>query len=170
MCRKTRNIKVQKPHNSSLGKSGFTLVELSVVLALIAILTTMIASFSVLMNGFASESKTEYKFSEDHATLKDVFGIWIAENDAKGNVFAVGIDGTLTVAGRSVSFSDGVLSLGEKQRSGLDSIDGVSFTTNGKLLKCVTYRIGKNGERTENSFVFSLRAADLDASEVIVDD
>ena len=153
MYRKTLNATALKSHNSNNGKRGFTLVELSVVLALLAILTTMIISFSVLMNGFAKENKAEYDFSEDHATLKKAICIWAAENDVSGNVFSVNDDGTLTVTSdgteKNVSFDDGVLTLDTKQRSGLDAIDGVIFTTNGKLVKCETYRIGKNGKQCQ---------------------
>lgn len=161
MYGKIRNIKVQKPHNAKQGKSGFTLVELCVVLALLTILTTMTVSFSVLMNGFAAENKAEYEFLEDHAALKKKLCTWVAENDVTDSTFKVNEDGTLCVTEneteRSVSFADGILSLGGEQKAGLDAIDGVIFTANDKLIKCVTYRIAKDGERIEHSFVFSLR-------------
>jgi len=162
MYGKTRNYQVQKPHNAKPGKSGFTLVELCVVLALLAILATMTVSFSVLMNGFAAENKAEYEFLEDHATLKETLGVWAAENDVTGSVFKINEDGTLTVTEngveQNVSFADGVLTLGGEQKAGLDTIDGVIFTSNDKLIKCVTYRTAKDGERIEHSFVFSLRS------------
>lgn len=152
---------MQKPHNAKPGKSGFTLVELCVVLALLAILTTMIVSFSVLMNGFAAENKAEYDFLEDHAKLKEELCTWAAENDVTGSIFKANEDGTLSVTEngteKTVSFADGILTLGGEQKAGLDEIDGVIFTANDKLVKCVTYRIAKNGERIEHSFVFSLR-------------
>lgn len=152
---------MQTTDNAKNGKGGFTLVELCVVLALLAILTTMTVSFSVLMNGFAAENKAEYEFLEDHATLKETLGVWTAENDVTGSVFKVNEDGTLTVTEngveQNVSFADGVLTLGGEQKAGLDAIDGVTFTANDKLVKCVTYRIGKNGKSIESTFVFSLR-------------
>ena len=169
MCRKIRDIKVQKSHNARHGKSGFTLVELSIVLALLAILTTMFASFSVLMNGFAAENKAEYEFLEDHAILKERLCTWVAENDVSGSVFKANDDGTLTVtqngdetSAKSASFKDGVLTLGDEERKGLDTIDGMTFTSNEKLIKCVTYRIGKNGQKIESSFVFSLRCGQIE--------
>jgi prepilin-type N-terminal cleavage/methylation domain-containing protein len=174
MCKKIRDIRAQKSHNSKSGKSGFTLVELSVVLALLAILTTMIVSFSVLMHGFAAENSAEYQFLEDHAMLKEKLCTWAAENDVQGNVFTV-TDGALTVTQNGtpkyVSFKDGVLTLGGEKREGLDAIDGMTFTTDTgtdesnaepKLIKCVTYRIGKNGQRVESSFVFSLRCGTIE--------
>ena len=170
MCRKTRNNKAQKTHNAKCGKGGFTLVELCVVLALFAILVTMIVSFSVLMNGFASNNKADYEFLKDHARLKEKIGIWAAENDVSGCVFLVGADGTLTVTAdgneKSVSLSNGELSLGGEQISGFNTIDGITFTANDKLIKCVTYRIDKDGNRIESSFVFSLRSGTVDVEEV----
>ena len=161
MCKKIRNIRVQTMDNAKQGKSGFTLVELCVALALLTILTTMTVSFSVLMNGFAAENKAEYEFIEDHATLKESLCTWVSESDVSGSVFSVSDDGTLTVSEngieKGVSFADGLLTFAGEQKAGLDAIDGVTFTANGKLIKCVTYRIAKNGERIENSFVFSLR-------------
>ncbi len=166
MYRRTRIIKAQKLHKENHGKRGFTLVELCVVLALLAILTTMTVSFSVLMNGFAADNKAEYEFLEDHATLKEELCAWVAENDVSGSVFTVAKDGTLNVTEngteKTVSFADGILTLGGEQKAGLDAIDGVTFTANAKLIKCVTYRIGKNGKSIESSFVFSLRCGTIE--------
>jgi prepilin-type N-terminal cleavage/methylation domain-containing protein len=163
------NYQVSKSHNAKQGKSGFTLVELCVVLALLAILTTMTVSFSVLMNGFAAENKAEYEFLEDHAALKEKLCTWVAENDMSGNVFTVNTDETLTVTEngteKNVSFADGVLTLGGEQKVAFDAIDGVIFASNDKLIKCVTYRIAENGERIEHSFVFSLRCGTIQNEE-----
>ena len=152
---------MQKPHSAVFGKGGFTLVELSIVLALSAILVTMVVSFSVLMNGFASENKAEYDFLEDHAVLREELCTWVAENDVTGSIFKANNNGTLSVTGgealKTARFAGGVLILGEEQRAGLDDIDGIYFTSEGKLIKCTTYRIAENRELIEHSFVFSLR-------------
>ncbi len=154
-----------KSYIAMRGKGGFTLVELCVVLALLGILSAMTVSFSVLMNGFAAENKAEYEFLEDHSTLKKTLCTWVAENDLSDSVFAVSDDGMLTVAEngieKSVSFADGLLTLDGEQKARLDAIDGISFIAGEKLIKCVAYRITDNGERIENSFVFSLRCAKL---------
>ncbi len=174
MYRKRRNSKLPKRHSAKSGKSGFTLVELSVVLALLAILTTMIISFSVLMNGFAAESRAEYEFLEDHDMLKEAVCTWAAENDVAGCIFKVNGDGTLTVINDGVescvSFKGGILGLGDEQKAGLDAIDGVTFSACDKLVKCVSYRITKDGEQIESSFVFSLRCAVIDTGEVSQND
>ena len=165
MYGKTRTDQMQKSHKAKQGKSGFTLVELCVVLTLLAILTALIVSFSVLMNGFAADNEAEYEFLEDQATLKEMIGAWVTENDITNNVFTANADGTLSVSEngtlKTVSFADGILTLGGQQKAGLDAIDGVIFTSNGKLIKCVTYRIEEGGERTESSFVLSLRCGTI---------
>lgn len=161
MCRKV----VQKVHSVKRDKGGFTLAELVIVLALMAILTTMFISFSVLMSGFTTEHKAEYEFLEEHAALKEVFSAWVAENDTPGSVFLVAEDGTLTVTvsgtEKIVKFADGVLFLDEAQKDGYDAIDGVTFSANEKLIKCVTHRVGKNGKQTERSFVLFLRSGTI---------
>ena len=166
MYRDMRNVKLQKSHNERNGKGGFTLVELSVVLALIAMLITATVSFSVLMNGYSTKNEAEYEFLEDHATVKNAVCTFASEYDVPGNVFTMKGDGTFAVndngTERNVSFSDGVLSLGGRRTEDLDGIDGISFTTNGNLIKCVTYNTGNDGVRNESSFVFSLRIATID--------
>ncbi len=159
---KTVRVKeVRKMNKSACGKSGFTLVELSVVLALVAILTTMIVSFYVLMNGFASKSKAEYDFLENHAALKSAVTFWVAENDVTGAEFFVDADGTLTVTKNrdkvGFEFQDGVLSFDGKERAGLGAIDSVEFEQNGSLIKCIT----KNDSGLMSSFVFLLRSASI---------
>lgn len=165
MCEKN-NRKIRIKQSVKCGKSGFTLVELCVVLALLAILSTMIATFSVLMSDMATESKQEYDFLEDCAKLKEELCHWSAENDTPTSVFTVNNDGTLTAAENNVSFSGGVLLLGEKRIEGLDTVEGITFSTENKLIKCVAYRSDSKGKRMESSFVFSLRAGAVATEEV----
>ena len=165
MCRKSMTTNVQKSHNVKHGKCGFTLVELSVVLTLLAILATMIISFSVLMSAFAEGSKVEYAFLEDHAALKDALCSWVAENDEAESQFRIPNNSTLSLTkpgtGRVVLFSNGVLSMGAEQVADLGSIDSVVFTANDKLIKCVTSGTGMNGERIECSFVLFIRCGSI---------
>lgn len=156
-----RTNQIQKTYNKKSGKSGFTLVELSVVLALLAILATMIASFSVLMNGFASKNNEEYNFLEDYAKLKEEISEWVAENDVNGITFTVE-NGTMIVGQngtnpKTVSFGNGSITVNNVALlTGLDTIESVTFSLVGtnKLIKC---EVKKSGEETGQSFVFSLR-------------
>ena len=82
MCKNMRILnKTPKTHNARHGKGGFTLVELCVVLALLAILAVGITSFSVLMNGFAADASEETAFWEENAALKSELRRWIAQEN-----------------------------------------------------------------------------------------
>ena len=165
--------KVQKGHTVKLSKRGFTLVELSVVMALLAIIATMIVSFSSLAGGFVSENNKEYSFLEDYAALKQQLLSWVAENDTPDSQFTVGLLGNLIVKENEnqkyVSFSEGVLSLDTKQISNLDTIRRVYFTAtdkNDKLIKCTVCPFNDSGETiSEISFVFSLRSDEIPVQE-----
>lgn len=165
---KIRTNQIPKTYNIKSNKSGFTLVELSVVLALLAILATMIISFSVLMSGFAKDEKKEYEFLEEYAKLKEEISEWVAKNDVTGSIFTVNSEtetmtitvtkeGTENVVG-TMNFKEGTLYIGNEEIPSFDMIDGVSFTViesgSCKLIKCV---VKNNGEKIEQSFVLSLR-------------
>ena len=159
MYGKTRNVKMQKLNNSRCGKSGFTLVELSIVMTLLVIVTAMIVSFSVLMNKFSSQSKAEYDFLEEYATLKEELSTWIAENDVSGAEFVVMMEGQMLSVGDhsdQAIFANGVLTLGtigEGHNTAFEQIKEIRFNKNDKLIKCsVTSQAGQ-----ESSFVVSLR-------------
>lgn len=168
MCRKNMTTHVQKSHNVMRGKRGFTIVELSVILALMAILVTLIISYSILLSGFAEGNKVEYTYLKDHAALKDALCSWVTENDGPDSVFSIDNDGTLTlkttnVTDRHVRFADGVLEMEGARLIQLDAIDGVEFTANDQLIKCVTYRNGENGEQLiACSFVLSIRSGRIE--------
>ena len=52
-----------KVRDTKVDRRGFTLFELCIVLALLGILFTVTASFSMLLKGIVSESKEKYEFS-----------------------------------------------------------------------------------------------------------
>ena len=147
-------------NNSSRDKGGFTLVELTIAIALVAILAAMIASFSVLMSNFAKSSTTEYTFLDDSSALKDKLTEWMAEEDSEGSVFLIK-DGSLTANGEDVVFKNGELLFSEKKASGLGAVDRITFSASedGKLIKCNVYKITESDKELESSFVFSLRCA-----------
>ena len=163
MSKQTRNDKRQKSHKAKRGTRGFTLVELCIVMALIAVVATAAISFYALMSGTLKDNRIAYEYLEDHATLKSEFDKWAAEKDTPDSVFSVTEDGKLTVTEdgetQTVSFSRGTLSLGGKYVWNLDKISGISFSVDetGTLIKCTTYHTNQNGERIESRFVFSRR-------------
>ena len=163
MFRKKQNDKARK-YNSRYGKGGFTLVELCITMAIVAILGTMVVSFAVMMGGAVNNSSVEYAFLEEHSQLKEGLSKWIAENDLPGNEFSADIN-TLTVSGRETVTTVNLarngdnleVKAGEMLLGSFENIDGASFFVESGLVKCVTYREDKNGGRVESSFVVALR-------------
>lgn len=152
---------------------GFTIAELSVVMALIAIITAMTVSFTVVMNDVTAQNRTQYDFLQDCAVVEDELNDWVALNDVDGAVFTVGQDGALTVVTSgetsTVSIAGSVLSMGSEQAHNLEQVHGVgtigkiTFSTNSPtntLIKCVMTRI--DNEAQSCSFVFSLRIATIE--------
>lgn len=154
-----------KVRDTKVDRRGFTLFELCIVLALLGILFTVTASFSMLLKGIVSESKEKYEFSKDFAELKALVCEWISENDVQGSVFLTDEAGALTAIGndaeRTVCFADGILSLDGERTADTDTLEDVVFSANGRLLKCVAYRNGGDGERMESCFVYSLRCGSV---------
>lgn len=153
----------KKVNNTVSDKRGFTLVELTIVIALVAVVLTMVVSFSALMSDTAADERAEYAFLEDVSTLKESLSGWVAENDIASGRFYV-IDGTVKfrsgkVAVIELRFSNGTFYCGEDElQSGLDEIDSVDLTPSedsNNLIKCTA--TSKTGENI--SFVISLRNA-----------
>ena len=166
MCKNMRILnKTPKTHNARHGKGGFTLVELCVVLALLAILTVAISSFSVLMNRYAVDASQETDFWEDNAALKKELRNWIAENDVASRHFFVE-NGVLKSApqgqkegANSICLVGNALMVNGVNQTEYTAIDGVEFSTTDTLIKCTVYRITESGERKEIDFLFSCRVA-----------
>lgn len=172
MRKETRNSKLKKSHQAKLGKRGYTLIELTIAMALLAVVAVAVVSFYQLMNGTLRDNRDTYEYLEDHDALQKTFEEWAAEKDVPGSVFKVGEDGKLTVTenGNSykVSVSNGNLFLGGEYLSGFDEVSGISFETEGTgtLIKCITYHEHKDGSRMESCFVFSLRCGEIQGGVV----
>lgn len=139
------------------GKRGYTLVELSVVLLLIAILTGMIASFSALANQHAQDVRKEYAFVEQCSTLRQELGDWIALNDQSGASVTVDDAGaTLTITAGSTlvkaSLVKGVLHLGDGAIE-LGKLSSISFSLTDGIIKCVA----SDGGSLQQAFAFAVR-------------
>ena len=154
---------MQQSHKK-LGKRGYSLVELCIVLALIAVVATAVVSFYRLMSGTLNDTRVAYAYLEDHNALKKAFDEWAAEKDVPGSVFSVKGDGKiLCIDDQEVKFSSGHLFLGDKYEMGFDQISGMTFEIDDeeKLIKCITYYEYKDGTRVESHFVFTLRCGTI---------
>lgn len=146
-------------HKKKMSKRGFTLVELSIVLALIAIITGMTVTFSVLMNKFAAENTEKYDFLQDCAVVEKAIIEWVAENSTTDTKLSIG-EKSLTIINdseeRKAYIVDGAFHVGEKQLSGVGTISGVKFDFNGALIKCTLF-MGEGDDSFSSSFVFAPR-------------
>lgn len=145
-------------------KSGYTLVELCVVLLLLGILTTMIVTFSSLISTYSRDSRAEHEFFEDCAEIKVKITELVAENDLPGANFSI-TDDKLLIGGKAFVFSEGSLEFDENIcLENLNSIDEIKFYKNGKIIKCEIAG-GTEEKPRKISFVFSLRGTEITQEE-----
>ena len=160
-CMRRYNSNKKTEYSAKKNKRGYTLLELTIVLALTAIVATMVVSFSTLVNKYNKGSRADYAFFEDCAALKKQVTQLVSENDVKGKSFDV-TGNILTIGEARVSFSEeGLLKLGESELGKFEAIDGVEFSANDKLIKCTMHYIKDGGASKEVSFVFSLRCGNI---------
>ena len=145
---------MQKQNISSVGKRGFTLVELSVVIALLAILVTMTVTFTMAMNGFVDVNRAEYDYLEEHSKLKEEISNWLADRDDENTIFLVSTKSLSVENGDS--FDSSIINK-------FDSINSVEFSVVknsegvGKLIKCTT----STASGKSQTFVVSTRFAEI---------
>ena len=155
MGRKRKNTRVSKHNIAQRGNGGFTLAELCIVMAIVAISSAMIVAFSVSMKQFLTSNAEEYEFLEDCAAVEEALHEWIAEKDISEASWST--DNTqLSVGGDIIpGFSNGTLDLGDKKIENLHTVGMVTFEIQGNLIKCNVTRVGS--ESVDKSYVFALR-------------
>lgn len=154
-----------------LGRKGFTLVELSIVLVLVAILGTMTVSFTTLVSGYSGNNQKEYEFLEQCTRFKQTLTDWISDHDDTAHTFTIKKttdNNAFTVApGSTESNSYSVVFMSDFQSLHLgadtyafSAIGSVSFSSNGQMIKCTL--TSASNENLSKSFVFSLRCAKVE--------
>ena len=145
---KSKNKGNSARHTAS-GKRGFTLVELAIAMALLAILTAMIVSFSVLVNGYAKDSRAVTDYTEDCDAAKTAFTYYVRAHDESG----------FLMDPQAVSFESGTLRVGEEVlTTALDTLESITVDQSGKLIR-VTLTPTNQEEYGEYVFVIALRFA-----------
>lgn len=168
MGKKRRNWKASRLNIAKRGKGGFTLAELVVVMAIVAIASAMIVSFSVSMGDFVDSNAEEYDFLEDCAIVEEELYKWIAEQDNPGVEFQhedneAGVTNNWKVDdGNRVIFASGNLYLYVNNNTptlikDLKTIDNLQFKRQGNLIKCTI--TPADSERSSKILVFALRCA-----------
>lgn len=71
------------------GKRGFTLIELSIVLALVAIISVMVVSFSLLASKRTKDSEKALNFMQDTTAVESVMEGWIDDMERAGATFSI---------------------------------------------------------------------------------
>lgn len=158
-----RKVKAARLHNKSRKGHGFTISELCVVMAIVAIVASMIVSFTVLMKEYAVSNETGYAFLEDCSEIKDELYKWVAENDTPDFEASADEDGERLIFEKNgesltASFESGTLHLGGKSLKKLKAVKNIQFAVSGRLVKCTVTREGE-GEKEEKVFVFARRCA-----------
>ena len=165
MCRDNRKAKKSKLNRSICDKRGFTVIELTIVMALVAIFAAMVIVFSTMMSDHSENLANEYQFIEDCNLVDNTFYKWIAEYDTPEHKFLVGRD-TLIITNLSdepvatFSFRGDTIRLGDKTLEGLEAIDRFEFSTKGNIIKCTAFS-SEPIDNPKSSFVFSLRCASM---------
>ena len=139
-----------KGNNALDGKRGFTLAELFVVMALLSILVVMIVSFSVLVNGYAGDSRAVTDYIEDCDAAKAALIDCARARDESG-----------TFVTPAISFADGTLEIdGETVSTDLDALAGITLDQSGKLLR---FTLTPTNEAMDDFvFVIALRFATVE--------
>lgn len=158
-----------RARRSRRSKRGFTIVELSVVLALLAIITGMTVTFSVLTHEFAAENTRKYDFLQDCAVIEKEITEWAAENSNAETKFTIDADkkalnlinpngdGTTTTQWTG-SKENGTFALGAETIAGVGTVYRVKFEFNDAktLIKCTLF-MGEGDDSFSSSFVFAPR-------------
>ena len=137
------------------GKRGFTLVELSVVLLLLSILTGMIISFTLLVRKNNAQMNEELAFATDADAVRTAVVSAVSRLDREGTVFSVTEAGALLLGDEVLTFSEGVLMLGADTLAEAKSLDGIAFATNGGIIKGILWRERENGEKETVTFAIA---------------
>ena len=152
MGKKRRKLKASGLNIAKRGKGGFTLAELVIVLAIVAIASAMIVSFSTSMGDFADSNAEEYDFLEDCAILEEALYKWVAEQDKPGKNFEE------ILPKESIKVQNGTLKIDNNHAvNNLHTITAISFDINeNNLIRCT---ITPADSKSEKVLVFALRCA-----------
>jgi prepilin-type N-terminal cleavage/methylation domain-containing protein len=129
--------------SSRKSKKGMTLVELSVVLAVVAVISSMVISFSVLISRRSSAAGKRLDVMEDTAAIQTVVENWVDGRLTDGVGFLVA-DGGLTAGEQTLTFDISTSTLKGTVP------DGDDFIYYAQAVKNVTFEV-INSTLQENS-------------------
>ena len=115
-----------KPYKK-LNKRGFTLIELTIVMAITAIISVMIVSFTTLISAQVNKNDLRADFMEQVLTLRTDLQVSFANVDNGGEI----------------NVHNNIPKIGDKELSfkkeSYEYIDDITFEAKGDILKVVAY-------------------------------
>ena len=151
---------------SSRRKRGAAMAELCIAIALLSIVSTMIVSFSAIVNDFVTSEQNQYDFLEETSDLHEELRDWMTESDSAGAVYTVRAN-SITVSGSVAAvkvdafasrvyftYPDGTVTIMEPA-----NMDSVQFIRSGdnSLVKCYVIGSDERNNMFEESFILSLQ-------------
>ena len=144
-------------------KKGFSLLELSIVLAIVSIVSVMAITFSALISGKITTGTKKLNFMQDVEVIEASLESWVDVLISEGAVFSVengNVKATKNSTEYKVTFDDGVLKAILPTRTiktNTETVDSISFdliTKNNEVLFfCTVTTTLKNAPST---YVFTI--------------
>ncbi len=134
------------------GRRGVTLMELCIVIALVAILSTMVVSFSVLTTRRSRAAEERLSAMEEIAEIEVVVEAWFGAMDERAHLVSVSDEGgALVLDGDELRFEDsrltGTVTGGSGYSLPVEYVTGVEFSQSGEVYFCrVMYEVSGEGE------------------------
>lgn len=119
---------------ASRKKRGFTLTELTVVLAVMAIVATLTVTFSSLISKRRAESHATLEAMQDIAVAEETVEAWIKRNNVTAFTES---DRLLAEGGASIEVSEGKLVIGGETVYSFERVTSITFKseeTNGNTI------------------------------------
>ena len=143
--------------NRICSRRGSTLIEMIIAMALIAIVSIMIVSFSAMTHSFVGDEQSKHSFIDECAEIRRDISDFLLEQDIAGNKMTLYKDSGLNGKNDAFYWYKNYKELNDKV---YENIDDISFEIgSGKLLKCTVTGISEKGVEYKQTFVFALRCA-----------
>ena len=143
--------------NRICSRRGSTLIEMIIAMALIAIVSIMIVSFSAMTHSFAGDEQSKHSFIDECAEIRRDISDFLLKHDDVEKTVTLHEDYGLSCNTDVFFWQDYDNTLNDKV---YENIDDISFEIgSSKLLKCTVTGISEKGVEYKQTFVFALRCA-----------
>ena len=143
--------------NLICSRRGSTLIEMIIAMALIAIVSIMIVSFSAMTHSFAGDEQGKHSFIDECAEIRRDISDFLLEQDKADNEMTLYKDSGLNGEEDAFYWYKNYKELDDKV---YENIDDISFEIgSSKLLKCTVTGSTEKGVEYKQTFVFALRCA-----------